>query len=73
MPVFEYQCLSCLDEFEILVRGSSGSTVCPSCGSEDMKKKFSVFGMKSSSGKFMSSAGSSCGGCNSNNCGGCNR
>ncbi|UCC78759.1 MAG: zinc ribbon domain-containing protein [Candidatus Zixiibacteriota bacterium] len=70
MPIYEYQCHACGNDFELLIMGSSNGSACPACGSKDMKRKFSVFGMKSSSG-FSSSSGSSCGGCQSNSCVGC--
>jgi putative FmdB family regulatory protein len=70
MPIFEYSCRACGNEYEVLVRGVTAGSACPACESSDTKKKFSVFGMKSSSG-LSPSSGSSCGGCQSSNCVGC--
>ena len=42
MPIFEYQCKSCNDSFEVLVR-SNASIACPDCGSSAVEKKFSSF------------------------------
>jgi putative FmdB family regulatory protein len=32
MPIYEYSCASCDNEFEVLVRGSE-KPACPDCGS----------------------------------------
>lgn len=42
MPMFEYVCLDCKNEFELLVR-SNERLACPSCGRENLQKKFSAF------------------------------
>jgi putative FmdB family regulatory protein len=70
MPIREYACRGCENEFEVLVRNNDTIT-CPECGSAELKKKLSVYGFVSSS-KFVGSSGSSCTGCAKNNCGGCN-
>ena len=44
MPLFEYRCKSCGHRFEALVIGSR-KPVCPRCGSEDLEKQFSTFGL----------------------------
>jgi putative FmdB family regulatory protein len=44
MPIYEYTCTECGKEFEKLVFGNA-SVKCPECESEEVKKKFSVFGM----------------------------
>jgi len=43
MPIFEYTCGSCGNEFETLVRGSSPAPECPSCHGTELKKKLSTF------------------------------
>jgi putative FmdB family regulatory protein len=48
MPIFEYRCRSCGDEFELLVLGTE-VPVCPSCEAEDLEKKLSTFASGSSS------------------------
>ena len=40
MPIFEYTCRGCANEFEALVRGTTTPT-CPKCGSEDLERKLS--------------------------------
>ncbi|MEC9093592.1 MAG: zinc ribbon domain-containing protein [Planctomycetota bacterium] len=41
MPIFEYVCTDCSNEFELLVRGEE-STSCPNCDSSKLEKQFSV-------------------------------
>ncbi|MFQ5574780.1 MAG: zinc ribbon domain-containing protein, partial [Terriglobia bacterium] len=50
MPIFEFTCKSCKDDFELLVGSVARSEdkKCPNCGSADINKRFSVFGFKSS-------------------------
>ena len=42
MPIFEYCCSACGDEFEHLVLSSSPVPGCPSCGSENIEKMMSI-------------------------------
>ena len=43
MPLFEYECLDCGKNNEMLVMGSlREKTVCGACGSKDMKKLVSA-------------------------------
>ena len=41
MPIYEYACVHCDEEFELLIRGSETPT-CPSCGNTKLDKQFSV-------------------------------
>jgi len=51
MPIFEFVCTDCNQPFEDLVFGSSiEGVLCPSCGSEQVKKKMSTFASKISGG-----------------------
>ncbi len=44
MPIYEYNCEECDENFEELVRIAGVSQVtCPHCGSEQTKKKISTF------------------------------
>ncbi|MCY2961020.1 MAG: zinc ribbon domain-containing protein [Planctomycetota bacterium] len=42
MPIHEYVCEECREEFEELVRGDE-TVACPRCGSVRAAKKFSAF------------------------------
>ena len=42
MPIFEYRCSACGDEFEHLVLNSSPVPGCPLCGSENIEKMMST-------------------------------
>ncbi|AEI14561.1 regulatory protein, FmdB family [Flexistipes sinusarabici DSM 4947] len=57
MPIFEYKCQGCGQEFSKLVFNLSEEIKCPECGATDVKKKISAF----SSSSENSSSGSSCG------------
>ena len=71
MPIYEYTCEQCQTEFEMLVFDRSAAVACPACEGQQVKKKFSVFGMKSG-GNFTPSAGSGCSSCGSHSCSTCN-
>lgn len=45
MPIYEYVCKKCKESFSVLQRigKTEKDTVCPGCGSSDVKKKISVF------------------------------
>jgi putative FmdB family regulatory protein len=45
MPLYEFECLSCRHEFEALVRGSD-RPACPACGSQELQRLASAFGVK---------------------------
>ena len=47
MPIFEYRCSECGDEFELLVLNSSPVPVCASCGSGDLEKLMSMSSVSS--------------------------
>jgi putative FmdB family regulatory protein len=46
MPLFEYRCLSCDAEFELLIRGSA-APVCPACGATTLERLISMFAASS--------------------------
>ena len=41
MPIYEYACSKCNEEFELLVRGSEQPT-CPSCGGHKLDRLLSI-------------------------------
>ncbi len=48
MPVFEYECRACHSSFERLTRRigeDATGIVCPTCGSDDVHKVISLFGV----------------------------
>jgi putative FmdB family regulatory protein len=72
MPIYEYICEKCGNEFEMLVFKEDEAACC-ACGAKDPKKKMSSFGF-SVGYKFKASSkgsGSSCAGCSSSNCSNC--
>jgi putative FmdB family regulatory protein len=70
MPIFTYQCKSCLEKFDILVGMTQDKPElkCPKCKSSDLEKQFAPFRVsgvseKSSSSKCSSCSGGDCSGC----------
>lgn len=49
MPIFEYRCMECQQEFEHLLIHSSSSAVCPTCNGNDLEKMISFTAMSSDS------------------------
>ena len=66
MPIFEYKCNKCGEDFEKLVFGSQ-AVKCPRCDSGDVRKKFSTFGMSG----VQNPGSSGCGSCSSGSCSTC--
>lgn len=64
MPLYEYQCESCNEEFEQIVRFSEADLMptCPACGGQQTHKKISISAAigNTSTGSFSAST-SSCG------------
>ena len=58
MPIFEFECTSCGQEFETLVRSSTPACECPACHGTDLRKNLSTFSAvsKSAFGAVSSSA-----------------
>ena len=65
MPLYEYICQECGQEFEKMVRFSEANNMpaCPVCQSPDTNKRISIFASRSFSaaGVSSSSSSSSCG------------
>ncbi len=71
MPIYEYKCENCGDDFECIVFRTDEPVECPKCGNKNPTKKMSSFGF-STGNKFTSSgSGSGCAGCTSSNCASC--
>ncbi|MHC4563026.1 MAG: FmdB family zinc ribbon protein [Planctomycetota bacterium] len=43
MPIYEYHCLSCEKDVELLVRTANARPECPECGSKELERLFSTF------------------------------
>jgi putative FmdB family regulatory protein len=75
MPIYEYQCESCAERFEVLTRFAERDSVqvCPACESTKTRVLVSSFafagGESSSASEFSSEA--SGGGCCGGGCGSC--
>lgn len=73
MPIYEYHCEKCGQDFEYLVMGSH-KPECTACSSKKVTKLMSACGFvsKGSGGQTVrSTAGSSCSGCSAGSCAGC--
>jgi putative FmdB family regulatory protein len=47
MPIYEYRCSRCANEFELLVLRTSPVPACPSCESRDIEQLLSGFAVSS--------------------------
>ncbi len=71
MPLYEYSCLKCGKRFECLVTaGKENEVVCENCGSADVRKLISGFGIGGGSSRIKASS-SSCKSCSSGSCSTC--
>jgi putative FmdB family regulatory protein len=64
MPLYEYTCRQCSRDFEALVRASDTPS-CPSCQSDDLQRKLSVFAAHTAGGNGTQSAMPAVGPCGS--------
>jgi len=71
MPIFEYQCQCCNQDFEQLVLNARTEIKCPQCQSTQVNKKMSACAIKSGSKFVASSGGGGCGSCSSHHCSTC--
>lgn len=69
MPLFDFVCRACGEEFEALVMGNDKPD-CPRCQSADLKKQMSTFAMRTGSAGSRGSTGSSGGGSKCSGCAG---
>ncbi|MDQ7032143.1 MAG: zinc ribbon domain-containing protein [Desulfonauticus sp.] len=80
MPIYEFCCKKCGEEFEELVLKDDTSIVCPHCHSKEVEKLMSVCKFRtggpivlgsSSTNSSSKSSSSSCAGCSGGNCSSC--
>lgn len=55
MPIFDFVCKDCNNEFEALVRGTT-APVCPKCSSANLERQLSMPNMKTESTRALSMA-----------------
>lgn len=60
MPIYEYQCLDCQSNVEVLVRNSE-KPICPKCGKARLEKQFSVIAAPVAHQSSQSSSEGMCG------------
>ena len=51
MPIFEYECRECRQQFEHLERAGSPPAECPSCGAEQVQRLVSLCAVSSESSR----------------------
>lgn len=73
MPIYEYVCLDCKKEYEVLrsFNEADKPMVCKECGGENVKRKLSVFFAQSGGHAVSGAGGGSCASCAGGNCGSC--
>jgi putative FmdB family regulatory protein len=66
MPIFEFECTTCSQPFEELVRSANAieDVSCPTCGSPEIKKKISTFASKVAGSSSFSLGASPVASCN---------
>lgn len=62
MPLYEFECPKCHEEFEELIRNTEAvkAVACPKCGHHKVKKKLSTFAPKMSGSVSASFGGATC-------------
>jgi putative FmdB family regulatory protein len=72
MPIYEYVCLSCKKEFEVIrsMSQKDAQIECEKCGSAKVKRKLALIHAQSG-GSAVPGTSSSCGSCSSGNCSSC--
>ncbi len=72
MPLYEFACKKCGKRFECLVAvGKEKDVVCAECGSADVRKMISGFGIGGGSSRLKASSSSGCASCSSKSCSTC--
>jgi len=71
MPIYEYHCPKCDQDFEILVMKSDEKVRCPHCACKGVTRLMSGFAHKSGAEGKMVSNSSGCASCSGGNCATC--
>lgn len=56
MPLYEYKCLACGHQFELLILRQSQTFACPACASASLERLLSMFAVSSDSSRQTSEA-----------------
>jgi putative FmdB family regulatory protein len=64
MPIFEYVCKQCHNQFEALVYGQARAS-CPKCESKKLEPKLSVFAVSAKGSSAPAMSAGPCGSCGS--------
>ena len=56
MPLYEYKCLACGHQFELLILRASQPIGCPDCSSESVERLLSLFAVNSDASRQSSIA-----------------
>lgn len=70
MPIYEYSCSKCGNEFEALVMNND-PPCCPVCGSKELEKLMATFAHRTGGSDHSSSSASKCSGCAGKTCSTC--
>ncbi len=70
MPLYEYECQKCGKRFERLVAAGKEKDVACDCGSAEVEKRISCFGIGGGSSRIKASS-SGCSSCSTKSCGTC--
>ena len=60
MPIYEYSCRGCDQNFEQLILSSAEKVKCPKCGSGKVEKQLSVFSSRGSRSEEAAATGCGC-------------
>ncbi|MBI3058623.1 MAG: zinc ribbon domain-containing protein [Deltaproteobacteria bacterium] len=69
MPIYEYRCSHCENNFEELVLSSREAVACPACASRKVERQLSVFSSPGDRPGPAMARGGGCGGCTPGGCG----
>ncbi len=69
MPIYEFRCSDCGNDFEKLLFSRTTSVSCASCGSAEVTRRPSRFGTSGTEKRV--SGGASCSGCSAGSCSSC--